>query len=73
MGLILSTSPIRIPPLAISSSMMRLRGLDVLKMISSIESFSMIFHCPGRLALNIFLKMGVSQGFWISKSMVLRM
>ena len=30
-------------------SMMRLRGLAVLKMISSIESFSMIFHCSGRL------------------------
>ena len=36
--------------------MMRLRGLAVLKMISSIESFSMIFHCSGRLARNIFLK-----------------
>jgi hypothetical protein len=52
--------------------MMRLRGLDVLKIISSIESFSMIFHCSGRLALNIFLRIGVSQGFWISKSIVLR-
>jgi hypothetical protein len=71
--LIFSTSPLHIPPLAISSSMIRLRGLDVLKMISSIESFPMILHCSGRLALNIFLKMGVSQGFWISKSMVLQM
>jgi hypothetical protein len=30
-------------------------------MISSIESFSMIFHCSGRLALNIFLV--IEKGF----------
>jgi len=39
-GLIFSTSPMRIPPLAMSSNMMRFRGLAVLKIISSIESFS---------------------------------
>jgi hypothetical protein len=64
-GLILRTSPMRIPPRAINSSMMRLRGLVVLKMISPISSFLMVGHGGHLLSLNIFLKMGVSHGFWM--------
>ena len=69
MGLIFSTSPIRIPPRAINSSIMRLRGVTVLKIISSTTSFSMIGQGGGLRSLNIFLKMSVSHGFLMLGSM----
>ena len=69
MGLILRTLSTRILLRAINSSMMRLRGLTVLNMISSITSFSMIGHGGGLRSLNIFLKMGVSHGFLMLGSM----
>ena len=62
-GVIFKTSPILIPPRAISSSIRRFLGFTVLKMISSTTSFSKISQGIGFVSLNIFLKIGVSQGF----------
>jgi hypothetical protein len=42
----------------------RFLWLSVLKMISSTISFSMISQLASALALNIFLIIGLSQGFW---------
>lgn len=58
----LSTSPIRIPPLAISSSVSRFLGLSVLKMISSTTSFSRIVHCLPLASLKVLLRIGESHG-----------
>jgi len=59
-----STSPIRIPPLAISSRIILFRTLAVRKITSSIVSLSKIFHCTHEGRLKIFLRIGEMQGFW---------
>ena len=46
--------------------MRRFLGFSVLKMISSITSFSMMSQEVMGFALNIFRKSGVSQGLWKS-------
>ena len=60
------------PPRAINSSINRLRALVVRKMISSMVSFSMIFHLKGTLSRYSFRIMGLSHGFLSSGSILLR-
>jgi hypothetical protein len=67
-----STSPMRIPPRAINSRINRLRTLVVRKMISSMVSFSMIFHLKGTLSRYSLRIMGLSHGFRSSGSILLR-
>ena len=56
------TSPTRMPPLAISSSINRFRGLSDLKMNSSTTSFSRIDHRRPFDTRNVFFKILESQG-----------
>lgn len=63
LGVIFKTSPALIPPLAMSSSIRRFLGLSVQKMISSTTSFSRTFQLITFWALNIFFRIGDSQGF----------
>ena len=65
-----STSLILIPPLAISSRIKRFLGFDVLKIISSMVSFSIMFQWYDGLALKSFFNIGVSHGFRNSWSML---
>jgi len=73
LGWSLRTSPARIQLRVISSSINRFRGLRVLKMISSTTSFSRILNWAGLPALNSFLRVGLSHGFWKSESIELLM
>ena len=57
-----NTSPILIPPRAISSSIKQFLELLVRKMISSIMSFSIIGQCVEALLLNVFFKGGELHG-----------
>ena len=63
-GLKLRTSLTLIPPRAIRSSMRRFLRFWVLKIISSMVSFSTIFQGTGLRSLKTFRSMGEAQGFW---------
>ena len=62
-GVSFKTSLILIPARPSSSKMILLRGLMVLKIISSTTSFSRMFHSIILARLNIFFSNAPSQGF----------